>query len=188
MLLENATFLITFSVLFLIIAAVLYSLAIYFFGRFFLRSHLCKKNYKFKSVKTNQEELGLQTNGHQKINGKNHALCFGEIKNLDSKVVFHTLNEINDNSDLNTEFYFLKQDQNHLRDLKKNYLGIKSKSFSDFGAIKFQDESQIRTSGLKRKKSRSDKSLVLIFNKSNLILTIDKTDHKKNFSGIELEY
>ncbi|RNA15300.1 hypothetical protein BpHYR1_030293, partial [Brachionus plicatilis] len=175
------------------IASLVYSLAIYFFGRWILRSSLWKKSYKFESIKSNSQELGSLTEGESRLIKKEDQLCFGEVKNLDSRVLFHTLNETDGDivplSDFNSQFYLLNKDQNQKKVSGKFGQSMKSKSFSEFGAIKNQDEQHTKISGLKRKVSRSDKSLVLIFNKSNLIFTIDKSDQKrKHLAGIELEF
>lgn len=192
MILENTTFLIIVSIFFIIFASFVYSLLVYFFIRFIYRSIIFKKHYKFQSVKTSNEELDtFEENELQQI-GKNDQLLFGEVKSLDSKVIFQTLNEINNeciqhNDMKDSDFYLLNKSENNLNSSNKfRLLGMKSKSFSDFGAIKNQNK---RISGLNRKSSRSEKSLVFIINKSNLIFTNDKTAEKQNyFQEIELEY
>ncbi|RNA27682.1 hypothetical protein BpHYR1_017153 [Brachionus plicatilis] len=167
MILEDATFLIICSVLFLIVASLAYSLAIYFFGRWILRSSLWKKSYKFESIKSNSQELGSLTEGESRLIKKEEQLCFGEVKNLDSRVLFHTLNETDGDivplSDFNSQFYLLNKDQNQKKVAGKFGQSMKSKSFSEFGAIKNQDEQHTKISGLKRKVSRISNVFLVSF-------------------------
>lgn len=191
MILENRTFLITVSIIFIIFSAFVYSLLIYFFIRIIFKNIISKRYYKLQSSKTDNENLGTFEETELQLIGKNDQLLFGEVKSLDSKVIFHTLNEIDGDciqqNDLkDTDFYLLNKSEKNIINSNKLRLGMKSESFSDFGAIKNQDK---KISPLSRKKSRSEKSLVFIFNKSNLIFTNDKATERQNYiQGIELEY